>query len=78
MQVYMVSDNLQVSLVWYGIGFFENSTQVYMVSDNLQVSHRWTAASVPLAGLVICVHLLSGLALVEHPDIMEQLDLEEN
>ena len=66
------------TLVWYGVGFFENSTQVYMVSDNLQVSHRWTAASVPLAGLVICIHLMSGLTLVEHPDIMEQLDLEEN
>ena len=66
-----------VMLTWYGIGFFENSTQFYMVSDNLQVSHKWTAASVPLAGLVICIHLLSGLALVEHPDVMEQLELEE-
>ena len=66
------------TLVWYGIGFFENSTQFYMVSDNLQVSHRWTAASVPLAGVVICIHLLSGLALVEHPDIMKQLEIEEN
>ena len=66
-----------VTLTWYGIGFFENSTQFYMVSDNLQVSHKWTAASVPLAGVVFCVHLLSGLALVEHPDVMKQLDIEE-
>ncbi len=66
------------TLAWYGIDFFVHSTQLYMVSDNLQVSHRWTAASVPLAGLVICIHVLSGLALVEHPDLMEQLDLEEN
>ena len=65
------------ALTWYGIGFFENSTQFYMVSDNLQVSHKWTAASVPLAGVVVCIHLLSGLALVEHPDIMQQLELEE-
>ena len=65
------------ALAWYGIGFFENSTQFYMVSDNLQVSHKWTAASVPLAGVVVCIHLLSGLALVEHPDVMKELELEE-
>lgn len=58
-----------VALVWYGMGFFENSTQLFMVSDVLQVSHRWTAASVPVSGVILCVHLLSGVALVEHHEL---------
>ena len=36
-----------VALLWYGHGFFVNSTQIFMVSDLVQVSHKWTAASVP-------------------------------
>ena len=52
-------------LVWYGYGFFVNSTQMFMVSELLQVSHKWTAASVPVAGVIMCVHLLSGVSLVE-------------
>ena len=54
------------ALVWYGYGFFINSTQIFMVSELLQVSHKWTAASVPAAGIIMCVHLLSGISLVEH------------
>lgn len=65
------------ALLWYGLDFFEISTQVFMVSDNLQVSHKWTAASVPLAGLVICIHLLSGVALVQQHEIVAELDLDE-
>ncbi|MFQ5830518.1 MAG: TRAP transporter small permease [Candidatus Methylomirabilia bacterium] len=63
-----------LALLWYGYGFFENSTQLFMVSDRLQVSHKWTAASVPLAGLVMCVHLLSGLSLVEHPEVASDIE----
>ncbi len=55
-----------VALVWYGWGFFVNSTQIFMVSELLQVSHKWTAASVPIAGVIMCVHLLSGVSLVAH------------
>ncbi|MDJ0893764.1 MAG: TRAP transporter small permease subunit [Alphaproteobacteria bacterium] len=58
-----------VAMVWYGYGFFVNSTQLFMVSDVLQVSHKWTAAAVPVSGLVMCVHLLSGTALVQHHEI---------
>lgn len=54
-----------LALAYYGYGFFQNSTQFFMVSDSLQVSHKWTALSVPIAGLVMCVHLLSGTSLVE-------------
>ncbi|MCG8358978.1 MAG: TRAP transporter small permease subunit [Kiloniellales bacterium] len=57
-----------IALVWHGFGFFLSSTQLFMVSELLQVSHQWTAASVPVAGLIMCVHLLSGVALVEHHD----------
>jgi TRAP-type C4-dicarboxylate transport system permease small subunit len=54
-----------VALVWYGLVFFENSTQLFMVSDTLQISHKWTALSIPVCGLIMCVHLLSGLSLVQ-------------
>lgn len=54
-----------VILAWYGYGFFVNSTQIFMVSELLQVSHKWTAASVPVAGMIMCVHLLSGISLIE-------------
>jgi TRAP-type C4-dicarboxylate transport system permease small subunit len=52
-------------LVWFGIGFFENATQYFMVSDTLQISHKWTNIVVPICGAIMCVHLLSGLSLVE-------------
>ncbi len=63
-----------IALVWYGIGFFQNSTQFFMVSDTLQVSHKWTAMSVPVCGFIMCVHLLSGLSLVEHADFVGEGD----
>jgi TRAP-type C4-dicarboxylate transport system permease small subunit len=63
-----------VALIWYGLIFFENSTQLFMVSDTLQISHKWTALSIPVCGLIMCVHLLSGLSLVQHLDITLELD----
>ncbi|MDP6351902.1 MAG: TRAP transporter small permease [Alphaproteobacteria bacterium] len=57
-----------LALLWYGAGFFVNSTQLFMVSDFLQVSHRWVVAAVPVAGLVLCIHLLSGTALLAERD----------
>jgi TRAP-type C4-dicarboxylate transport system permease small subunit len=59
-----------VSLVWYGAGFFEHATNLYVLSDTLQVSHRWTAASVPVAGVILCVHLVDGLELLEERGVM--------
>lgn len=58
-----------VALIWYGIPFFNNSTQLFMISDQLQVSHKWTALSVPMCGAIMCVHLLSGWALVEWAEL---------
>ena len=58
-----------LALIGYGMVFFENSTQLFMVSDTLQISHKWTALSIPVCGLIMCVHLLSGLSLVQHLDL---------
>ena len=63
-----------VALIWYGLVFFENSTQLFMVSDTLQISHKWTALSIPVCGLIMCLHLLSGVSLVQHLDITTELD----
>ena len=62
------------ALIWYGLIFFENSTQLFMVSETLQISHKWTALSIPVCGLIMCVHLLSGVSLVQHLDITTELD----
>ncbi len=51
-------------LVWFGWEFVVNSTQYYMVSDQLQVHHRWVVACVPATGLILLVHLASGLDLL--------------
>ena len=55
-----------IALAWFGYGFFLGSNQLFMVSDVLQVSGRWSAAAIPICGLIICVHLASGFALVGH------------
>ena len=62
------------AMVWYGYFFFENSTQLFMISDTLQVSHKWTALSVPVCGLIICVHLLSGVSLIEIHEFDEEVE----
>lgn len=53
-------------MVWYGWDFFTGATQIYMVSDRIQISHRFTAAAVPLTGLIMLLHLSHGTALLEH------------
>ncbi len=62
-----------IALVWYGLEFFEFSTQRFMVSESIQLSHRWTAASIPVAGCILCVHLLSGFDLVRHADPLKEI-----
>lgn len=63
-----------IAMAWYGFDFFLDSTQLYMVSDTFQVSHKWVAASVPVSGVIICLHLMSGLSLVEHHDILDEAE----
>lgn len=65
-----------VALVYFGYLFFENATQFFMVSDTLQVSHKWTNLAVPICGAIMCVHLLSGLSLVEHAEFVGEGDEE--
>ena len=60
------------ALVWYGYEFFLNSTQLFMVSELLQVSHNWTAAAVPVTGVIMCVHLLSGVSLIVPREIDQE------
>ena len=60
------------ALVWYGYEFFLNSTQLFMVSELLQVSHKWTAAAVPVTGVIMCVHLLSGVSLIVPREIDQE------
>ena len=63
-------------LVWFGWEFFVNSTQHYMVSDQLQIHHRWVAAAVPVTGLILLLHVFSGLALLEPPALLESTDTD--
>lgn len=53
-----------LALVWYGFGFFTDSNELIMVSDFLQVPGKWVAASVPVAGLVLLLHLVQGRVLL--------------
>ena len=53
------------ALVWYGFEFAVDARHLYIVSDSIQISHRWTAASVPVAGLILCLHLADGVALLD-------------
>ncbi len=51
-------------LFWFGIPYFLDSTQLFMISDSWQISHHWVAVAVPLSGLILCVHLVDGVALL--------------
>ena len=62
------------ALTWYGYLFVDNANQLHMVSDTLQVSHRWTDLAVPVCGLIMCVHLLSGVSLVEAREYTGEAD----
>ncbi len=62
------------ALTWYGYLFVDNATQLHMVSDTLQGSHRWTDLAVPVCGLIMCVHLLSGVSLVEAREYTGEAD----
>ncbi|WP_067341532.1 TRAP transporter small permease [Stappia indica] len=54
-----------IALLWYGLGFFREASNLYIISPSLQVAHHWTAASVPVAGAILCLHLVDGMALLE-------------
>jgi TRAP-type C4-dicarboxylate transport system permease small subunit len=58
-----------VLLVWFGWDFFLGSTQYFMVSDQIQVHYRWVVVCIPITGLILLVHLTSGLQLLAHTDV---------
>ncbi len=62
------------AMVWYGYFFFETSTQLFMVSDTVQISHKWTALSIPVCGAIVCVHLLSGVSLIEIHEFADEVE----
>jgi len=53
------------ALVWYGFDYAVGSTHLFIVSDDIQLSQRWTAAAVPVAGLILVIHLADGLRLLD-------------
>jgi len=54
-----------ILLLWFGWDFFLGSNQYYMVSDQIQVHARWITACMPVTGLILAIHLVSGLDLLE-------------
>jgi TRAP-type C4-dicarboxylate transport system permease small subunit len=52
-------------MVWHGWRYLQGSTDYYMVSDQIQIHARWVAASVPVSGAVLLVHVLAGSRVVE-------------
>jgi TRAP-type C4-dicarboxylate transport system permease small subunit len=52
-------------MMWYGWRYLVGSTDYYMVSDQIQIHARWVAASIPITGLVLLVHALTGSKVVE-------------
>lgn len=59
-------------LAWYGAELFALSSRSMIISSSLVLSQRWTVAAVPLAGLVICVHLADGFRLLEERNAARQ------
>jgi TRAP-type C4-dicarboxylate transport system permease small subunit len=52
-------------LVWFGWQFFITTTHYNMVSDQIQIHNRFVAASIPVTGLILLVHLACGLHLLD-------------
>jgi len=59
---------LGLVLLIAGIQFTLESNQLVMISDKIQFSQRWIAASLPVAGAIMLVHLAAGHALIEEAD----------
>jgi len=55
-------------LVGFGWQFFVNTTHYNMVSDQIQIHNRFVAACIPVTGLIMLMHLASGLRLLDLTD----------
>jgi TRAP-type C4-dicarboxylate transport system permease small subunit len=60
---------LALLLIWFGWGYFINSTHYNMVSDQIQIHERFVAACIPVTGLVLLAHLASGIHLLDLSDV---------
>lgn len=61
-------------LVWFGWGFFINTTHYNMVSDLIQIHNRFVAACIPVTGLIMLAHLPSGLHLLDLASAEAEVD----
>lgn len=52
-------------LIWFGWQFFVSTTHYNMVSDQLQIHNRFVAACIPVTGLIMLCHLVSGRQLLD-------------
>lgn len=73
---YLLVGIFGVAMAWLGYGYFLSSNQLFMVSSNIQVSGMWAAGSIPVCGLIICIHMLSGpdLLTTHEPEVKEPSD----
>lgn len=56
---------LGLVLLVAGVQFTVESDQLVMISDRIQFSQRWVAASLPVTGAIMLIHLAVGRALLE-------------
>lgn len=56
---------LALLLIWFGWQFFVSTTHYNMVSDQLQIHNRFVAACIPVTGLIMLCHLVSGQQLLD-------------
>lgn len=53
-----------------GTQFVLESDQLVMISDQIQFSQRWVAASLPVTGAIMLMHLAAGRSLIETTTFM--------
>ena len=73
---YIIVGLLALLLIWYGSGYALGSRDYYMVSDQIQIHSRWVTSAVPVAGVVLLVHVLCGVNLFDPPKVLDESDLE--
>ena len=59
-------------LVYYGALLFLSSNESYLVSDQIQIHSRFVVACIPLAGLVLLIHIACGADLLTDVDPMTE------
>lgn len=59
-------------LIYYGVELVRSSSDIYMVSDQIQVPARFVVACVPVAGVILLVHVVCGADLFTDADPMRE------